>query len=105
MKKNKTKAPKFEVVGSITVDAGIIQIGDPCYEYGKPGAWLDFCDELKGMDELGVHQLPHESTKGNYGECSRAIVVQSGLGDGVYDVEVKRDAVMGIIKEVRIKFF
>lgn len=97
------KRAKFEVVGSITVDAGLIMVGDPCYSH-EDSEWLDFLNDNK-LSENDTAVIPHERTEGNYGDCGKAITVASGFGDGVYDVEVKRCLTTGHIKELRIKFF
>lgn len=94
------KKSTFEVVGQITVDAGCIQVGDPCY--GES----DYMDNLEELDTTGVALIPHNhSDQGNYGTCSKAVVVTSGFGDGVYDVLVKKCPHTGMVKELKIKFF
>jgi hypothetical protein len=88
---------KWEVIGLISVDAGCITIGDPCY--GEAQDWSNYMDE----------EIPHDSDLEVPKELRRfgkAVIMQSGLGDGVYAVEVKRDPnAHGMIKEMRIKFF
>lgn len=95
---------KYEKVGYITVDAGIVQLGDPCYtsdDRNHADDWGGFCDKLiPGMKEgNGTYQVKHDN-----GNPGKAVVVNSGFGDGAYPVEVKRDK-DGTIREVRIKFF
>lgn len=101
----KTKREKFEVIGSITVDAGIVQIGDPCYQYDNHDMWLKYLDDTGILNMEGVLPIPHESEQGNYGHCSKAVVVTSGFGDGVYEVLAKKCKETGRVKEVKIKFF
>ena len=85
---------KLELIGHIGVDAGLIYIGDPCYEVGSDtegkfqGTWHDFCDllndEKKGMKNE-VLKIPFP-----LGHEGQAIVVSSGYGDGTYPVYVER---------------
>lgn len=96
------KREKFEVVGQITVATGIVQVGDPCYQYDGGKEWEDFCDELDGQD---IVNIPHSREGGNYNNFGKAVVVTSGFGDGVYDVMVKRCLKTGRIKELKVKFF
>ena len=87
---------KWEEIGFVTVDAGLISLGDPCYmsDGGNDFEdWSAFCDKHQRNERDGVHQLDN----------GKAVIVSSGMGDGIYPVEVKRED--GMIKEVRIKFF
>lgn len=93
------KQDKFESVGYITVDAGIIQIGDPCYQM-KDKHWQKYIEDVGIVDMTdGSLSIPHET-----GMPGKAIVVQSGFGDGIYDVLVKKCSKTGIVKELKIKF-
>lgn len=96
---------KFEVAGSITVDAGIVQIGDPCYQYGSQEDWMAFLHQNKMLDNNSpdITQVPHTKICPDYG--LKAVVVSSGFGDGVYDVLVKRCSKTGMVKELKVKFF
>lgn len=97
---------KFEVVGSITVDAGLVQIGDPCYQFTENhNEWLKYIVDTGIADMDTTVAIPHKNKQGNYGISSKAIAVQSGLGDGVYDVLVKKCSETGLVKELKIKFF
>ncbi len=96
----KNKTAKWEVIGRISVDAGCIKIGDPCYE-GE-------LDWSKFALESDAEQVPHSGRLEDAGkdrDFGQAVILQSGLGDGIYAVEVKRCKIMNAIKEVRIKFF
>jgi hypothetical protein len=72
-------------VGSIFVDAGIVMVGDPCYSFGADSTampeliggntWSKFCEYLKDDRVASVGHL--------------GVVVQSGYGDGEYDVFVQ----------------
>ena len=86
---------KLKLVGYVGVDAGLIYIGDPCYEVGSDtegkfqGTWGDFCgllnDKNRGIDKNGVFKIPFP-----LGHEGQAVVVSSGYGDGNYPVYVER---------------
>tara|TARA_R100001082_G_scaffold52746_2_gene28749 strand:- start:409 stop:684 length:276 start_codon:yes stop_codon:yes gene_type:complete len=67
----------------ISVDAGCIWIGDPCYIMGDDAShrvrdWItDFCDIVK-----------NDKCSEPLGECT-GVCISSGYGDGVYPVEVE----------------
>ena len=99
------RTTKYETVGHVSVDAGIIQIGDPCYQkegFKDHAVWMKYLEDNKILDMEDAVQIPHESGIDSYG---KAVVVSSGFGDGVYPVEIKKDIQTGRVKEVRIKFF
>ena len=62
-------------------------------------------DSGSSYEQLGDHTLGPKQAGTIYNGCGcpTFTAVSSGYGDGVYDVEVKRQN--GRIKEVRIKFF
>ena len=107
--KPKSKAPKkeqkWEKVGKVGVDSGTIYIGDPCYvlhrdkvaklpkDLGKN--WMEFCDRL-GNDQT-------TQFKYDLGHTGLGVALQSGYGDGCYDVEVQRTD-EGRVKAVRVVF-
>ena len=85
-------------VGCISVDAGLVMVGDPCYvlhkdpnaekDYDKPSksigkSWSAFCEILQGKDLL---QIDHDS-----GAEGLGVVVGGFGGDGVYPVFVEKD--------------
>ena len=89
---------KWEKVGVIGVDAGLCWVGDPCYIIKDPGEerykelgkdWQEFCEILHNKEQL-------DSAKNvagfNYdkGHAGLGVCVSSGLGDGLYEVFVKR---------------
>lgn len=95
---------KWETVGIVSVDAGILWVGDPCYvlhqeepvkDIGKD--WGEFCDKILKDDAPGT-QLNH-----NNGGPGLAVVVGGFGGDGVWPVEVKMKD--GMVSEMRVKFF
>ena len=90
---------KWQKIGEIGVDAGLCWIGDPCYVlHEKPNAigkdWDDFC-----------RMLEDQTTQFNYdlGHPGLGVCVQTGHGDGTYDVDaIFKD---GVVKEIRVRFF
>jgi hypothetical protein len=108
-RRNKTVKTKFEVVGHITVDAGIVQLGDPCYQDADFRDHKKWAKYIETMGIIGMNdsvQIPHSHyEEGNYGKYGRAVVVVSGFGDGVYPVEIKKCSKTSRVKEVRIRFF
>jgi len=74
---------KVGTLHRVGVDAGCIWIGDPCYVMGADSShgvkeWGDFCRRLN-------HSLPVCEPLGEgIGLC-----IDSGYGDGLYDVEVE----------------
>lgn len=84
-------------LGFVGVDSGMLMIGDPCYLEGDNWGSEDY-DRLIDMD------LCKQIVSGT--NAFKAVVFESGLGDGVYQVtaKVKEYAKLGRrIKEVRIK--
>jgi len=91
---------KWEKVGVVAVDAGILMIGDPCYQIQSdscemPKTWKGFCEVIG--DET-IHQFNFK--KGHHGA---AVVIGGFGGDGVFDVEVKKNET-GRITEMRVRF-
>jgi len=97
------KIPKRELVGHVGVDAGLIYIGDPCYEIGNDtegkfqGTWSDFCGFLNANEKKGVTKIPFP-----LGHEGQAVIVSSGYGDGNYPVYVEREN--GRIARVIVEF-
>lgn len=92
------KVKKWKTVGHISVDAGIVQLGDPCYQYKNHDEWLKYIENT-GIEKMKkTLEIGHEN-----GLPGQAVVISSGYGDGYYPVEVIEEK--GRVKEVRIKFF
>lgn len=92
---------KWEKVGEVAVDAGIIMLGDPCYHIEKAGQyipddWSTFCDAIGNSD---VHNFEFSG-----GHTGAGVVVSSGFGDGIYDVFIRRDTDTGRVAEVKVVF-
>ena len=89
---------EWQKVGQAGVDSGLIWIGDPCYVVSKDAShvfpsWKKFCNMLDKGDNSQVKQW----------DTNLGVSVQSGVGDGLYDVFVKRDR-EGNIAEAKIVF-
>lgn len=96
---------KKEIIGYVDVDAGLINIGDPCYLSDGNNSfedWSKFCDFLgenrSQFDESGFKAIPHQ-----LGHVGKSIVVQTAYGDGTYPVSVTRNK-EGRILSVTINF-
>jgi hypothetical protein len=78
---------KWQEIGKVGVDAGLMWVGDPCYcvtpdANSHPAqTWEEFCDILQEKDFYD----------NNYLEMKSGVVVSSGYGDGCYPVFVKKD--------------
>jgi hypothetical protein len=82
----------WELVGKVSVDAGCVMVGDPCYTVGKPEIWKEFIkrawpgafDPARENDETAARC--HDCV-----ELPQGVVVPSGYGDGTYKVYVKKN--------------
>lgn len=72
----------WEFIGTVGVDTGRVIVADPCY---APEATTRYYSE-RDADVLEVEQISSE-----YG-VGLALVCESGLGDGLYNVFVRRDS-------------
>ena len=96
----------WEHVGNISVDAGLVMVGDPCYHADgkRPEAfcedWMKFCDKIFATDfDVNGHlQLNHDM-----GHEGLGVLVSSGYGDGVYPVFVKKDE-DGTVTALKVEF-
>lgn len=100
MKEN--MAGDWERVGVIGVDTGMCWLGDPCYiiHQEEPNTdlgstWEEFVSSTIAAD---AHQFKY-----NLGRKGLGVTVRTGAGDGVYPVEIRRNA-HGNIAEVRVVF-
>ena len=86
-------------VGVVGVDAGICWLGDPSYflQHFKPTAvaWDVVCDSLESSS---TGQLNFDA-----GHAGLAVVVRTGIGDGLYPVYATFDE-EGLVTAVTIKF-
>ena len=88
-------------VKRVTVDAGCIWIGDPCYVMGEdsrngPKTWADMCDRINhaNHDETGISEPLGEGV---------GVLTESGYGDGEYAVTLHRNR-EGRVSRVVINF-
>lgn len=87
-----TESTEWQRIGEIPVDAGRIVLVDPT-----------------NVDEVIEHDLnasmTYELITNEYG-VAVALVVQTGLGDGVYPVEARFEKAAGAVRiaEIRIRF-
>jgi hypothetical protein len=94
----------WEEVGGLSVDAGIIWLGDPCYLVDAPHQpdanefrdWGAFCSKTAGM-------TTHQAFDHPAGHPGKGLVVSTGYGDGHYPVSIRR-APDGRVAEVRVQF-
>jgi len=95
-------ASTWEQVGVVSVDAGMIWLGDPCYilHAKKPKAigksWGDFARIVRPQQD--AEQLSHDK-----GHPGLGVVVRPCYGDGLYPVRIRRTA-QGEVAEVSIVF-
>jgi hypothetical protein len=85
----------------VSVDAGIIWIGDPCYVMGQNAShgvkdWDDFCRKMDETDHWSSNGVSEPLGEGI------GVVVSAGYGDGSYDVDVEHDG--GRVKRVTVTF-
>lgn len=101
-----TPVPAWKLVGRVSVDAGLLWIGDPCYILHKDGmphdvgeSWPEFCERIeKASAKTGVAQFKFDMGHAGLGVC-----VGGFGGDGLYPVYARYDS-RGLIVEVRVCF-
>lgn len=96
-----------EQIGVVSVDSGLIMVGDPCYHLGKTKQPEAFCNSweafiyerlTKDGKPLMEVQLDHDS--GNEG---LAVVCGSFGGDGCYPVYAEKDK-FGVTQRLIVEF-
>ena len=98
-----SRKAKWEQVGEIGVDAGLVWVGDPCYcvtpdaDSHPAKTWDEFCELLYPSGD-DVHSAP-VCKQFNYaaGHAGLGVCVSTLDGDGTYPVFVKRDERGGIV--------
>ena len=100
---------KWEKVGKIAVDSGSCWIGDPCYvmhhEPPPPDigtTWAELSARLLQREKMRPFGVAQFTRDGPHGFTGLGVNVSTGYGDGIYNVEVRRDD--GRIAEVRVVF-
>lgn len=108
---------KWEQVGKVDVDSGLIWLGDPCYVFALPHStkkskfkslnevkklpkdigksWIDFCNKVS---DSNATQFNHDT-----GSPGAGVAIHNAYGDGSYPVFVKKTR-QGGIKSVMIVF-
>ena len=95
---------KWQQVGEVGVDAGLLWLGDPCICVTPDASehpaktWKEFCDKLQGLEKKGVVKWPFKLGHKGLGVC-----ISDFGGDGVFPVSVRRNA-RGGIEAVKIEF-
>lgn len=90
----------WERVGVVTVDAGTLWLGDPCYFVGKEDVptktWKEFVQKLHPYKPVKQWNHPR-------GHPGLGVTTNTGYGDGVYGVFVKKTP-EGRTAEVKVVF-
>jgi hypothetical protein len=102
----------WESAGTISVDAGCVMVGDPCYTQGRDATsavetWQEFLERtwpesFGAAAEHGPHTAMSDVAQA-IGGSGVGIVVSSGYGDGQYPVFVRRND-EGRVAELRVVF-
>lgn len=93
---------KWEEVGVVGVDAGLMWLGDPCYIMGKDAnehpveTWAEFCEKIENLTD--AQQFNYKMGHAGLGVC-----ISGFGGDGTYPVLIKKNA-DGLVTEVKIIF-
>jgi hypothetical protein len=91
------KRSKWETVGQVCIDTAAILLCDPCHVDD-----IDIVETEKNFvesDDVSIQIADRcEPVAHNL-----AVMMQTGIGDGYYNVDVKKDE-DGMIYEMRIKF-
>lgn len=82
-------------IGMLSVDAGLMMLGDPCYVIGREIGKLDWREFLSRYADNHNDQVMQI-------EKGTAIMFQTGYGDGSYPVFAKIED--GIVKSVTVVF-
>ena len=89
-----------ELIGHMSVDAGLCWVGDPCYVMGSDAShavaeWDDFCDTLteKKQYENGYAEPLGEGV---------GFAISTGYGDGSYPVYIEREN--GRVSSITVDF-
>ncbi len=86
---------------TVFVDSGTLWIGDGCYVLGDDAShrvrsWSEMSEKI---DRAAFHEDGVASPLGKGLGC----IVQSGFGDGAYDLTVERE--LGRVRKITIEFF
>jgi hypothetical protein len=103
MSKVQAQGHQWRTIGEVCVDSGHLVICDPCRAEEASSRWTDADLDLNECAKNGIRawELTNEHN------CPIAVTVQTGLGDGCYEVQARyeTDPVFGKrCAEIRIKF-
>jgi len=91
----------WKKIGKISVDAGLVFIGDPCYLSDKNPfqKWNKFVEDMGDRDTAAI---THDQKVEDTDDCAMGIISSTGWGDGTYDVLALIE--QGRVLELRILF-
>jgi hypothetical protein len=90
---------EWQKVGEVGVDTAQLMLGDPCCIEDALNAWEEFCASMRGRGDFPTcHQLHYQA-----GHPGLGFMVETGYGDGLYPVYVRRNA-EGRIVEMKVVF-
>jgi hypothetical protein len=96
-KRGKAMSEQWRTIGEVCVDSGHIIIGDPCNADDASSEWMNNDLDLNECARNGVRTW----------QVANAVVAETGLGDGVYEVEARYEDLGEWgkrVAEIRIKF-
>lgn len=87
-------------IGTVGVDSGMLQIGDPCYLVSE-NPYQNWDEFIEKDGTKMFSEIKHEN-----GHNHKAVVFLPGFGDGLYEVlaNIKETKHGKVIKEIKIKF-
>jgi hypothetical protein len=94
---------EWRTIGEVCVDSGHLIICDPCRGEEPSQQWFDSDMDLNECARKGIRTWQLTGDR----NCPIAVVVQTGLGDGFYEVEARYETDPDFgerCTEVRIKF-
>src|SRR5262249_28601601 len=97
------KDQQWRTIGEVCVDSGHLIISDPCRAGEASNRWIDSDLDLNECAKNGIREWELTNDR----DCPVAVVVQTGLGDGVYKVEARYETDPTFGKrcaEIKIKF-
>ena len=95
----------WEPAGIIGVDSGLCWIGDPAYcvtpdaECHPAPTWPEFCESFRKAELGGSVQWRFGS-----GQPGLGVSMETGHGDGLYNVYIRRDANSSRIQAAKVVF-
>ncbi|MDD4888407.1 MAG: DUF4241 domain-containing protein [Phycisphaerae bacterium] len=93
----------WKQVGTISVDAGLCWVGDPCYcitpdcDEHPAQTWSEFCNAISD------HEQDAKQWNFKLGTPGLGVSVSTGYGDGSYPVFIRRNR-DGRVAEVKVVF-